>query len=273
VARGQRARRAAGAQQGDRVGDGAARADAWLDVASRRRAPPRRGARARGRDSRPRRRRASRWRCARCWRRPSGPQRWSRPIARWRGASRRIARAGGSRSTIRRASRCRSCRRGRLLLALADAASTGLRADGAADPAQASAGDARDAALEWLEACAVLDRALRGPRPAPGLGGIDRHLAEQDGRDGHLRRAAERWWPEARAVLAPLEARSGRAAAGAGAARGAARDGAGIGWRYAVERAPRGARRRNCSTTAEREAAHGPRCAEPSRRWGRCCAR
>jgi len=59
--------------------------------------------------------------------------------------------------------------------------------------------------LEWLEGARSLDRALRGPRPAPGLAGIDRHLAEQDGRDGHLRRAAEHWWPEARALLAPLE--------------------------------------------------------------------
>jgi ATP-dependent helicase/nuclease subunit B len=60
--------------------------------------------------------------------------------------------------------------------------------------------------LEWLEGARSLDRALRGPRPAPGLAGIDRHLAEQDGRDGHLRRVAERWWPEARALLASLEA-------------------------------------------------------------------
>ncbi|MBC9032039.1 double-strand break repair protein AddB [Sphingomonas sp. JC676] len=59
--------------------------------------------------------------------------------------------------------------------------------------------------LEWLEGARSLDRALRGPRPAPGLTGIDRHLAEQDGRDGHLRRVAQGWWPEARALLAPLE--------------------------------------------------------------------
>lgn len=58
---------------------------------------------------------------------------------------------------------------------------------------------------EWLEGVRLLDRALRGPRPAPGLDGIDRHLAEQDGRDGHLRRAALRKWPETRALLAPLE--------------------------------------------------------------------
>jgi ATP-dependent helicase/nuclease subunit B len=63
-----------------------------------------------------------------------------------------------------------------------------------------------DARPEWLEGVRVLDRALRGPRPAPGLAGVDAHLAEQSGRDGALRRAAERWWPVARDLLAPLEA-------------------------------------------------------------------
>jgi ATP-dependent helicase/nuclease subunit B len=63
-----------------------------------------------------------------------------------------------------------------------------------------------DDRLEWLEGARLLDRALRGPRPAPGLAGIDRHLAEQDGRDAAIRREAERWWPEAQGLLAPLEA-------------------------------------------------------------------
>lgn len=58
---------------------------------------------------------------------------------------------------------------------------------------------------EWLEGARLLDRALRGPRPAPDLAGIDRHLAEQEGRDGPLRQAALRWWPTARVLLAPLE--------------------------------------------------------------------
>ncbi|MET0247346.1 MAG: double-strand break repair protein AddB [Sphingomonas sp.] len=62
-----------------------------------------------------------------------------------------------------------------------------------------------DDRLPWLEGVRALDLALRGPRPAPGLEGVDRYLAEQDGRDGPLRAAALRWWPEARAVLAPLE--------------------------------------------------------------------
>jgi ATP-dependent helicase/nuclease subunit B len=59
--------------------------------------------------------------------------------------------------------------------------------------------------LEWLEGARSLDRALRGPRPAPGLAGIDRHLADHEGRDGPVRREAERWWPEARTLLEPLE--------------------------------------------------------------------
>ncbi len=63
-----------------------------------------------------------------------------------------------------------------------------------------------EARSEWLEGVRLLDRALRGPRPAPDLAGIDRHLAEQAGREGVLRQAAARWWPEARALLAPLEA-------------------------------------------------------------------
>ncbi len=60
--------------------------------------------------------------------------------------------------------------------------------------------------LAWLEGVRLLDRALRGPRPGPGLAGMDRHLAEQEGRDGHLRREAQAWWPVARDLLAPLEA-------------------------------------------------------------------
>ncbi|MDF7776548.1 double-strand break repair protein AddB, partial [Sphingomonas sp. AOB5] len=60
--------------------------------------------------------------------------------------------------------------------------------------------------LEWLEGVRLLDRAMRGPRPAPGLDGVDRYLADQEGRDGHLRRAALGWWPQARAILEPLEA-------------------------------------------------------------------
>ena len=63
-----------------------------------------------------------------------------------------------------------------------------------------------EARVEWLEGVRLLDRALRGPRPAPGLEGLDRHLAEE-GRDEAIRRAALAWWPQARALLAQFRLR------------------------------------------------------------------
>jgi len=117
--------------------------------------------------------------------------------------------------------------------------------------------------LEWLEGARSLDRALRGPRPAPGLAGIDRHLAERDGRDGPLRAAAAKWWPQARAFLAPLEAVFG---AGPQPLRGLiatlreaaqALGGDGL-WGRADGRAAA-----DLLDDLEREAAHGPALAEP----------
>ena len=56
---------------------------------------------------------------------------------------------------------------------------------------------------EWLEGTRALDLALRGPRPAAGLGGIDARIAEVLARrDGA---ALASWWQQARALLAPLE--------------------------------------------------------------------
>ena len=63
-----------------------------------------------------------------------------------------------------------------------------------------------DARLAWLSGARALDRALRGPRPAPGLDGIQAYLAQVDDRDGWLRKAAAPWWQEAQALLAPIEA-------------------------------------------------------------------
>lgn len=59
--------------------------------------------------------------------------------------------------------------------------------------------------LAWLEGARALDMTLRGPRPAPGLDGIDALLATPGGRDWRVRKAAASWWPEARALLVPLE--------------------------------------------------------------------
>ncbi|MFA6115580.1 MAG: double-strand break repair protein AddB [Sphingomonas sp.] len=64
-------------------------------------------------------------------------------------------------------------------------------------------GDGRGA---WLEGTRALDRVLRGPRPAAGLTGIDDHLANPSDRERKLFGEATAWWPEARALLSPIEA-------------------------------------------------------------------
>ncbi|MEO7366259.1 MAG: PD-(D/E)XK nuclease family protein, partial [Sphingomicrobium sp.] len=48
--------------------------------------------------------------------------------------------------------------------------------------------------LDWLEAVRALDLALRGPRPGPGIDGLDKHFA------------ASSAWQDVRAMVAPLEA-------------------------------------------------------------------
>lgn len=61
-----------------------------------------------------------------------------------------------------------------------------------------------EARLAWLEGARALDLALRGPRPAPGLAGIDAHLVDRSGRDADRRARAAAWWPTAHALLAPI---------------------------------------------------------------------
>jgi len=65
------------------------------------------------------------------------------------------------------------------------------------------AGDAR---LSWLDGVRLLDRMLRGPRPAPGLAGISDHLARAPERERDTARAAADWWKgEALPLLEPFE--------------------------------------------------------------------
>lgn len=63
-------------------------------------------------------------------------------------------------------------------------------------------GEARGA---WLDGARALDRVLRGPRPAAGLAGLDDYLATPSERERRLFGEALAWWPEARALLAPIE--------------------------------------------------------------------
>jgi ATP-dependent helicase/nuclease subunit B len=60
--------------------------------------------------------------------------------------------------------------------------------------------------LAWLDGTRLLDRMLRGPRPAAGLDGISAHLARGGARDSDLREAAASWWRDVLPLLRPLEA-------------------------------------------------------------------
>jgi ATP-dependent helicase/nuclease subunit B len=60
--------------------------------------------------------------------------------------------------------------------------------------------------LEWLDGVRRLDLALRGPRPAAHLAGIDAYLAQSDRRTAKMKAQAATWWPKARDMLAPAEA-------------------------------------------------------------------
>jgi ATP-dependent helicase/nuclease subunit B len=59
--------------------------------------------------------------------------------------------------------------------------------------------------LGWLDGARLLDRALRGPRPAAGLDGLTAFLADRTGRDGALRADAALWWHDVVPLLRPLE--------------------------------------------------------------------
>jgi len=59
--------------------------------------------------------------------------------------------------------------------------------------------------LGWLEGVRILDRLLRGPRPAAGLIGIDALLHNADIRLGPELVAVRRWWVDARAGLSAIE--------------------------------------------------------------------
>ena len=61
-----------------------------------------------------------------------------------------------------------------------------------------------DRRLAWLDGVRALDRALRGPRPGPGLQGIDDHLADGPDRERGIRERAACWWQGARPALEPL---------------------------------------------------------------------
>ncbi|MEA3012668.1 MAG: ATP-dependent helicase/nuclease subunit [Sphingomonadales bacterium] len=108
--------------------------------------------------------------------------------------------------------------------------------------------------LGWLDGARLLDRMLRGPRPAAGLDGIAAHLAPDGGRDGDLREAAASWWSGVTTLLRPLEAVADGAASLAGLL-GAVREAATALAGAAAWSGPAG--RAAAETFAEHEAAAG----------------
>lgn len=94
---------------------------------------------------------------------------------------------------------------GTLLLAIAEAAAerfAPVSLLGLLKHPLVAAGESR---LAWLEGVRALDRALRGPRPAPGLDGVTAFLSAGDERERKIRAAAQGWWAKVSTILAPLE--------------------------------------------------------------------
>ena len=58
--------------------------------------------------------------------------------------------------------------------------------------------------VRWLDDVRLLDIALRGPRPAPGLSGLDRHFAEKEEEERSCRGCLDAW-NRVRPALEPLD--------------------------------------------------------------------
>jgi ATP-dependent helicase/nuclease subunit B len=84
----------------------------------------------------------------------------------------------------------------------------GSRAGSAACAAQAPlVGGEDEQRRKWLDDVRLLDLALRGPRPAPGLAGLDRHFEERN-RKGSCKGCLAAW-KRIRPLLEPLDGRCG----------------------------------------------------------------
>jgi len=94
---------------------------------------------------------------------------------------------------------------GTLLLALADAAAEGFAPVPLLALAKHPLVRSGEQRLAWLDGARRLDRALRGPRPAPGLAGVAAFLDDDQGQGGRDRERARAWWAELRTLLEPLE--------------------------------------------------------------------
>ena len=94
---------------------------------------------------------------------------------------------------------------GTLLGALADAAAEGFAPVALLALLKHPLVRAGEQRLAWLDGVRLLDRALRGPRPGPGLSGISAFLLDGDERTTRQRIEALDWWKSVLSLLAPLE--------------------------------------------------------------------
>ena len=120
-----------------------------------------------------------------------------------------------------------------------------------------------DGRLDWLEGVRSLDLLLRGPRPQAGLRGIDLLLEEKpDDRQRALRENVRQWWPQARALLEPLETGFAEAA-DLGTQLAVLREQAGILTADAIWAGHQGRAASELFTEMEAAAPDGPRQADP----------
>jgi ATP-dependent helicase/nuclease subunit B len=111
-----------------------------------------------------------------------------------------------------------------------------------------------DDRLVWLDGVRRLDRRLRGPRPAPGLDGIDGVAAGT---------SAAEWWQTARALLQPVEAAFVRGPAPLAGQLACLREAAGALAGEALWSGPAGRAAATFLADLEAEAAAGPAEVEP----------
>jgi ATP-dependent helicase/nuclease subunit B len=116
-----------------------------------------------------------------------------------------------------------------------------------------------EARLDWLDGARALDRALRGPRPAEGLSGLQAYLAGGDRREAKIRAPALEWLQMVLPMLSPLETGFAASALDLGAAFGCLREAlTGLAgdapWQGVAGRAVS-----DLFTRLERDAALGPR--------------
>lgn len=94
---------------------------------------------------------------------------------------------------------------GRLLLAIADALAERLAPVALLSLLKHPLVEAGAGRQQWLDQARLLDLALRGPRPGPGLGGIAAHLDGGQRRERRVRAAAAQAWPGIAARLTAID--------------------------------------------------------------------